>query len=137
MRFLNTNLTRTLAVLTTGLVCQFTANAELAITVLPVKMIGQKAIVPLTMKSTFTNKIDSARAQVFLFDAEGKVVGRGVNWVIGGAKDRPPLAPGGTNTYHFVIKTEKPFSEARVTFNRIVLEGGKLADPIKDVEVIK
>jgi hypothetical protein len=112
-------------------------HAKLAVTINSRNVSSVKAVITVAMKNTFTNKVESARAQVFLFDAEGKVVGQGVNWVIGGTKDRPPLAPGATNTYHFVIPTEKPFSEAKVTFSRIILEGGKLADPIKDVQITK
>jgi hypothetical protein len=57
--------------------------------------------------------------------------------VISGSKDKPALAAWATNTFHFVIATDKPFTTtnptAKVTFNRVVLEGGKLADAARQV----
>jgi hypothetical protein len=115
------------------------AHAQLAVTVSPVKVSGQKAIVPLAMKNNFTEKIESVRAAVFLLDEKGKMVGQSTKWVIGGTKDKPGLAAGATNAFHFVIAMDKPFTTtnltASVTFNRVVLEGGKLADVNKDVQV--
>jgi hypothetical protein len=86
--------------------------------------------VPLALKNNFAEKIESARAAVFLLDPQGKMVGRSTKWVIGGSEDRPGLAAGATNAFHFVITSNKPFTTtnltAKVSFNRVVLEGGKL-----------
>jgi hypothetical protein len=116
------------------------AQAQLAVTVSPVKVVGQKAIVPLAMENHFVEKVESARALVFLLDEEGKMVGQGSRWVIGGAKDKSGLSAGATNAFHFVIAADKAFTTtnltAKVQFNRIVLEGGKLADAVKDVSVV-
>ncbi len=115
------------------------ANAQLSVSVLPVKVAGQKAVVPLALKNNFTEKIESARAVCFLADEQGKVVGHAAQWVIGGTKDRPTLAPGATNSFNFVVAAAKPFTAtnltAKVTFSRLVLEGGRLADPCKAVSV--
>jgi hypothetical protein len=115
------------------------AQAQLTVTVSPVKVTGQKAIVPLALKNNLTEKIESARAAVFILDEQGKVVGQGTRWVIGGSQDKPGLAAGATNAFHFVIAAEKPFATtnltAKVSFNRVVLEGGKLADVNRDVSV--
>jgi len=115
------------------------AQAQLAVTVSPVKVTGQKAIVPLAMKNNFTEKIESARAAVFLLDEQGKMVGQSTKWVIGGSRDKPGLASGATNSFHFVIASEKPFTStnlaAKVQFNRVVLEGGKMADVTKEVGI--
>jgi hypothetical protein len=115
------------------------ASAQLDVTVAPPHVTGQKAIVRLAMKNEFTEKIESVRAAAFLLDENGKMVGQATKWVIGGANDRPPLLPGATNTYNFVVQATKPFTTtnitAKVTFTRIVLEGGKLADPNKEVKV--
>ncbi len=104
-----------------------------------VKTTGQKAIVPLAMKNGFTEKIESARAVVFLLDEQGKMVAQGTQWVIGGTQDRPGLSAGGTNTFHFVVTGTGPFVStnltAKVSFNRVILEGGKLADVNKSVIV--
>jgi hypothetical protein len=50
---------------------------------------------------------------------------------------RPP--PDGTNVFHFVVTADAPFATTnltpKVTFTRVVLAGGRLADPTKDVRV--
>lgn len=68
------------------LFCVATASAQLAVTVSPVKVTGQKAIVPLAMRNDFAESIESARAVVFLLDEQGKAQGQPVTrWVIGGS----------------------------------------------------
>jgi hypothetical protein len=111
------------------------AMAKLNVEVEKPKQIGGKAVVTLKLENTFAEKIESARATVFLLNDDDKVVGQSAQWVIGGAKDKPALAPKASTTYNFVIKTDKPFTKKKVIFNRIVLEGGKLADPIREVEI--
>ena len=69
------------------------AHAALTVKVDKPKQVGNKAVIKLTMKNTFTEKIESARAQIFLLDDNGKVVGQAVRWVIGGTKDKPALVP--------------------------------------------
>ncbi len=115
------------------------AQAQLVVTVSPPKVIGQKAIVPLTLKNNLSEKIESARAVVFLLDDQGKAVGQPTTrWVVGGS-DTNGLAAGASNTFHFVITSEKSFKTTnltvKVSFSRVVLESGKLADPVKDVRI--
>src|SRR6266446_6487128 len=102
------------------------ASAQLAVTVSPVKVTGQKAVVPLAMKNNFAEKVESARAVVFLLDDQGKMVGQSTKWVIGGGRDKSGLAPGATNAFNFVIPTDKlpPTTNltAKVSFSRVVLE---------------
>ena len=115
----------------------FSATAQLAVTVSQPKIAGQKAVVPISMKNNFAGKVESARAVVFLLDQDGKMVGQGTRWVIGGGKDKSGLAAGATNTYHFVVTADKPITTtnltAKISFNRVILEGGKLADVNKAV----
>lgn len=115
------------------------ASAQLAVTVSPVKVAGQKAIVPLAMKNNFTDKIESARAVCFLLDEQGQMIGSATKWVIGGSQDRPGLAPGTTNAFNFVVAAAKPFTTtnltAKVSFSRVVLAGVKLADASTAVSV--
>jgi hypothetical protein len=114
-------------------------HADLVVDVDEPKLVGQKAVTKLSMKNTFNEKVESALAQVFLTDAQGKVVGQAARWAIGGSNDRPPLAPNAETTFNFVI----PISQAqkatnlaaRVSFSRVVLESGKLADVIKEVAI--
>ncbi len=122
-----------------GFFCALIAQAQLAVTVSPPKVVGQKAVVPLAMKNNFGEKIESARAVVFLLDEQGKMVGQATRWVLGGSQAKPGLAAGATNAFHFVITSDKPFPTtnltAKVSFSRVVLEGGKLADITKEVIV--
>ena len=115
------------------------ASAQLAVTVSPVKVTGQKAVVPLAMKNNFAEKVESARAVVFLLDDQGKMVGQATKWVIGAGRDKSSQAPGATNAFNFVVATDKPLMTtnltAKVSFSRVVLEGGKLADVAKEVRV--
>jgi len=119
--------------------CTIAVQAQLVVTVSPVKVAGQKAIVPLALKNNFTEKIESARAAVFLLDEQGKMVGQSTKWVIGGSRDKPGLASGATNAFHLVIASDKRFTStnltAKVQFNRVVFDGGKLADVTKEVSV--
>ena len=111
------------------------AHANLVVKVGEPKATGSKAVIKLEMKNTFTEKIESARAVVFLFDDRGKVVGQTTRWVIGGTKDKPALAAGSKTTYNFVVPTDKPFTKTKVSFNRVILEGGKTVDVNKDVTI--
>jgi hypothetical protein len=116
-----------------------TTKAQLAVTVSPVKIVGQKVMVELKMKNSLSEKIESARAICFLLDDQGKMIGQSTKWVIGGTKDRPPLAPKKETTFNFVITNPQPFTTtnltAKVSFNRVVLEGGQVVDANKNVQI--
>lgn len=116
-----------------------TAQAQLSVTVSPPMVVGQKAIVPLAMRNGFNERIESARAVIFLLDEQGKMVGQGTRWVIGGSTDKPGLAAGATNTLHFVIASDKPFTttnlSTKVNFSRVVMESGKIVDVTKSVHI--
>jgi hypothetical protein len=117
------------------------ADAQLAVTVSAPKVVGQKAIVPLVMKNGFKEEIKSARAVVFLLDEQGKMVGQGSQWVIGGRKDKAGLAAGQTNVFNFVISSQKPFSttnlSTKISFSRVLLEGGRSVNVVKEVGIEK
>jgi hypothetical protein len=113
------------------------ASSQLAVTVSSVKITGQKAVVPLAIKNNLTNKVESARAVCFLLDDQGKMVGQSTKWVIG--QNKTGLEPKGETTFNFVITSPQPFTTtnltAKVSFSRVVLDGGKLADAAKDVRI--
>ncbi|MDB6031216.1 MAG: hypothetical protein JWM16_1554 [Verrucomicrobiales bacterium] len=104
-------------------------SAELRLKIEETKATGNKAVMKLSLKNKFAEKIESARAQVFLLNDEGKVVGQAVQWVIGGTKDKLPLEHDATRPFKFVIPVEKPFTKSKITVTRIILEGGKSIDP--------
>lgn len=58
-----------------------------------------KAVVPLALKNNLFEKIESARAVVFLLDDKGKMIAQGTRWVIGGSEDKPGLAAGATSRF--------------------------------------
>ena len=134
----NLHMIRT-AFLAALLLCPSLATAQLSVAVSPVKTTGQKAIVPLAMRNGFAEAIESARAVCFLLDDQGKMVGQVARWVIGGNRDRGPLPSGSTNAFNIVITTDKPLRTtnltARLSFSRVVLEGGRLADVTREVTV--
>jgi len=111
------------------------ASAKITVTVHAPQTIGKKSIIKLTLKNDFSERVESARAQIFLIDGSGKVVGQKTAWVIGGTKDRPPLEPSKETIYNFVIEADKSFTKTKVSFSRIILEGGKMADVPKSFEV--
>ena len=55
--------------------------------------LGQRILINLSMHNQFLQKIESARATVFLLDPQGRVVGQSAKWVIGGAKDDSVARP--------------------------------------------
>ena len=116
------------------------AQAQLAVTVSSPQVVGQKAVVKLAMKNNLADKVESARAVVFLLDDRGKMVGQSTRWVIGGTKDRPPLAPKDETTFNFVVTNPQPWTTtnltAKVSFTRVVVGDNKLADVSKAVSVI-
>jgi hypothetical protein len=120
-----------------SLLCIVTAQAQLAVTVSPPKIVGQKAIVQLKMKNNLTNKVESARAVCFLLDEQGQMVGQSTKWVIG--QNKTGLDPKGETTFNFVITSPQPFTTtnltAKVSFSRLVLDGDKLADVRQNVSI--
>jgi len=110
-------------------------SAALVVQVDPPKTTGSKVIVKLDLQNTYTNKIQSVRAAAFLLNDQGKVVGQSTSWIIGGGKDKPPLESNAKTTYNFVVTTDKPFTKAKLLVERIVLENGKLANALKDVQI--
>jgi hypothetical protein len=117
----------------------YAASAQLALTVPPAKVTGQKAVLPLVLSNGLPAKVESARAAVFLLDEQGRMIAQGTRWIVGGEPGRAGLAPGGTNVFHFVVTADQPFASTNLTpkvaFTRVVLAGGRLADPAKDVRV--
>jgi len=115
------------------------AEAQLAVTVSPPKVTGQKAVVTLAMKNGLAEKIESARAVCFLLDDQGKMAGQATKWVIGGTKDRPALMPKGETSFNFVITSPQAFTTtnltAKVSFSRVILQNGQAADVNKTVSI--
>jgi hypothetical protein len=113
------------------------AQAQLTVTLSPPKIASQKAIVKLTMKNGLSERIESARAVCFLLDDQGVMVGQSTKWVIG--QNKTSLAPGATNSFNFVITSPQPFATtnltAKVSFSRVILDGGRLADVRQSVSV--
>jgi hypothetical protein len=114
-----------------------TACSQLAVTVSPLKITGNKAVVQLKMKNNLDDAVKSARAVCFLLDDRGKMIGQSTKWVVG--QNKTGLAPGATNSFNFVITSSKPFAStnltAKLSFTLVVLDGGKLANVQQSVAV--
>ena len=112
-------------------------RADLIVTQSPPKTVGNKSVVLLRLKNTFAEPIQSARAVCFLLDDQGKMVSQTTKWVIG--QNNTSLESKGETTFNFVMTSPQPFTTtnltAKVSFSRVVLEGGKLADVAKDVKI--
>ena len=121
-----------------ALLCAASATAQLAVTVTPPKVVGQKAVVQLKMKNNLGDAVKSARAVCFLLDEQGKMVGQSTKWVIG--QNHTGLEPRAEATFNFVVTSPQPFTTtnltAKVSFSRVVLDGDKLADMRQDVAVM-
>lgn len=115
------------------------ARAELIVNVSVPKVVGQKTVIKVELKNAFPEKIESARAAVFLLDERGKMVGQSTKWVIGGTKDSPALASGKETTFNFVLQPRQSIAStnltAKVSFSQVTLEGGKQADINKAVQI--
>jgi len=126
------------AIMAILLITPWFSHAQLHVTISPVRLTGHKAVVPLSLENRFLETVESARAVVFLLDERGKAVSLPTTrWVVGGSRGARELAAGATNTFHFVVTGQKPFTTtnltAKVAFSRVVLDGGKLANANKDV----
>ncbi len=122
-----------------SLLCAITMSAQLAVTVSPPKIAGQKAVVELKMKNGLAEAIRSARAICVLLDDHGEMVGESAKWVIGGTKNRPALEPKNDGSFSFVITSPRPFTTtnltAKMSFTRLILDGGKSVNPSKEVTI--
>jgi hypothetical protein len=122
-----------------SLLCAITTSAQLAVTVSPPKIAGQKAVVELNMKNGLAENIKSARAICFLLDEHGKMVGESAKWIIGGTKNRPALEPKKEASFNIIITSSRPFTTtnltAKVSFSRLILEDGKSVNPNEEVTI--
>jgi hypothetical protein len=117
--------------------CLPRAGAALVIHVHKAQAYSRTTLIKMDLQNTFTNTIESARAVVFLLDDKGKVVGQQARWILGGTKQQPGLAPDANTKFFFTVPTRKSFTDTRVIVSRVILEGGKLANPLKDVKIEK
>lgn len=111
------------------------ASAALVVKVAPPKNTGSKAIVKLDLQNTYSEKIQSVRAVMFLLDDQGKVAGQGTRWIIGGSNTKSALEPSARTTYNFVVAIDKPFTKTKLLVTCILLDGGKSGNVQKDVQI--
>ena len=83
-----------------------------------------------TVKFSLENKseqgIKVARAWIFLFDEEGKVVGNHAQWIIDGKDEKKSLLPEKKQTFTSKVKSKGKIAKAQITFSRIVLADGTI-----------
>jgi hypothetical protein len=110
-------------------------GAALVINVVEPKTTAAKILITIKMKNTFLQNIESVRAVVFILDEHQKIISEMTRWIIGGTSGRPPLEPGKSATYNFVLSRVKAFASTKLLVNRVVLESGTLANVPEDVTV--
>jgi len=93
----------------------------------------------MALTNNLAESVESARAICFLLDDQGNMAGQSTKWVIGGTKDRLALQPKSGTIFNFVITSPQPFTTtnltAQVSFSRVVLTGGKLANLQQEVTI--
>jgi hypothetical protein len=119
--------------------CAVTVLAQpIAVKLSPLKVVGQKALVELTITNSGTNRIEAARAICFVLDQNGQMVGQSAKWVIG--QNKTSLEPNGQAKFNFVITAPHPLMAtnltAKVNFSRLILQGGKQVNPQNNVTII-
>lgn len=116
----------------------FAMGQPLTVKVSPLKTVGQKALVELTIINRGTNRIEAARAVCFVLDQNGQLVGQSTKWVIG--QNKTSLEPKGQSKFNFVITAPRPLVETnlttRVRFSRLILQGGRQVNPQNNVAII-
>lgn len=104
-------------------------GAQIELTVTEVRGDTTHGAVGLKLKNTFTQEIRSARVWVLAIDSDGKVAGTKAQWIVGGDTSSPGLSEDAEENYLVPIQAERPFSTAKVTFSRIILEDGSSPNP--------
>jgi hypothetical protein len=117
------------------LIWPFAAWSALYVTSAKPKTTGQKTMIKLDVQNTFSEKVQSVRATIFLLDPGGKMSGQATHWIIGGSTNRPSLAANAHAVYYFVVPVEKPFAKVQMMIDRIVLESGRAVNMSKDVVI--
>ncbi|MGB0371725.1 MAG: hypothetical protein ACPGN3_10250 [Opitutales bacterium] len=99
-----------------------------------------KASLSLEASNAGDSAITGARVWIFLMNDDGKVVGNHAEWIIGGKRPEdnpnPSLDAGEESTYEVSFKNEKPFTQARVTFSKLLGEDKKPLNPRKAASVV-
>jgi hypothetical protein len=115
-----------------------TMAQPLVVKVSPLKVVGQKALVELTITNQGTNRIEAARAICFVQDQDGRMVGQSAKWVIG--QNKTGVEPKGQAKFNFVITAPHPLVAtnltARVRFSRLILQDGKQVNPENNIIII-
>ena len=121
------------------LALEMLSRADLLVKVELPNVTGQMAVVKINMRNTFNSNVTAARAAVFLTDQQGSVVGHVAKWVIAGQKYLPALPPGGTNQFNFAVPLSRQVAgtnlTAKVQFDRVVLENGRMANIPETVRI--
>jgi hypothetical protein len=111
------------------------AHAQLAVTVSPVQITGQRVIVPLAITNNLPQSVESVRVMCAVMNEQGKLVGQTARWVVGGAPGGAALASNAGTTYNFVITSPQPLAgtnlSPKIVVSRVVLEHDQVADPGK------
>jgi len=105
---------------------------------------GNKALVSIETQNGLGQDVRNARAWVFLFDAEGKVVGQKAQWLGGseegngsGVDSKALISDGEGKAFTVVVDAQSKPVRAEITFSRIILADGTMVDIQKSVKPLK
>lgn len=126
-----------LFLLTVALLFTGTLSANLVVEVDSIENKENQGTISFTIENTGDAGITAARAWIFLFDEEGKVVGNHAQWMISGKKKEEALGAEEKRSFTTQVKAKRPIATAQVTFSRIVLEDGTMPNPQKFVKPAK
>jgi len=111
------------------------AQAQLAVTVSPVKIAGQRVIVPLAITNNLPQSVESVRVMCAVMNEQGKLVGQTAQWVVGGAPAGAALPSKAGTTYNFIVTSPQPLVgtnlSPKIVVSRVVLEPQQVVDPGK------
>lgn len=116
--------------------------AQLQIGITETKTTQNKTLVTVKAKNTFNQCINNARIWVFAMDKDGKVVGQKATW-LKSADDRElllltadPNTPEAEEekTFNVVVDTQSEAVDTKITFSRIIMADGTLANVQRSVE---
>lgn len=110
------------------------ANIEIATS--EVQSANNKAILSIKARNSFDQDIQNARIWVFAMNDKGEVVGQKAQWLHDSetSEDANWLDTEGETEFKLTVDTKAKATQTKVTFSRIIMADGSLADVQKAVK---
>ena len=122
----------------------FALFAQMEVGLVDMKAQQSKGLVTISLANHFEQTVQSARIWVMLLDDDGKIVGQKAQWLTGKGdkgksfkegelKLQPSAQDDAPKTFSISVDTQRKATKAKITFSRIVLADGTLANVQRDV----